>query len=454
MLYFLDSRNIASQQGVQLKLGKVTKSPRNPFFGEDRDWESTIDNGYANVLHDKSDGLFKLWYTPFCDRAVHNAQVLCYAQSHDGLEWGKPEMGLFEWRGSTRNNILLPFISGAGIAYDEHATREDERFKMTYLVHPELAPGWAKELEAQGYPLPRRGGGVGFSADGIHWRLPQNNPVLPGIAGDTHNNWVYDEAQQKYFWITRANVPFEDGREGAERVVKRWESDDFMSWSNGTIVFRADGDEVGVRQYYSMPTFRYGNGWLGLLSLFNFEEDMVDVELAWSEDLFTWQRLCRGESFIPRGQKGEYDAGCIYAGYSPLVVGDDLRIYYYGSVNTHGAGINRQSTFNLAVLPRDRFAGLYAQQDGEITTGEVQCTGSQLMLNTDAGQGQLRVQLQWPDGSSIEGFSFDQCIPVTINSLDTRVTWKGQQSLHTLENRKLCVAIRLSNATVFGLRFS
>jgi len=32
---------------------------------------------------------------------------LCYAESDDGINWRRPELGLVEFDGSTRNNILL-----------------------------------------------------------------------------------------------------------------------------------------------------------------------------------------------------------------------------------------------------------------------------------------------------------------------------------------------------------
>ncbi len=368
-LHFLDLRCVQSSRGVRLRLGKVSKSPFNPLMGEDRPWESSGDSMYPNVVFDAVNRISKLWTTPFLERAKHEAQTLCYAASDDGLRWTKPDLGRFEFRGSTANNILLPFITGAGMALDERAKNPDERFKMTYLVHPELAPGWAAELRAHGYPLSKRGAGVGFSADGIHWKLHPDNPVLPGIAGHTHNNWVWCEQSRKYVLITRANVPFSDGRQrpGAERVVKRWESDNFIHWRDGRVVFRAEGDEIGRREYYSMPTFRHGNGWLGLLALFNSDpaDDTVDCELAWSPDTIQWQRICRRELLIARDPPGSLDAGCIYAGWSPILLGDELPIYHAGSPGTHGSGIHRHSSLRLATLPRDRYAGLAADGEGE-----------------------------------------------------------------------------------------
>ena len=34
-------------------------------------------------------------------------QVTCYAESLDGIHWYRPELGLVEFEGSKRNNILM-----------------------------------------------------------------------------------------------------------------------------------------------------------------------------------------------------------------------------------------------------------------------------------------------------------------------------------------------------------
>ena len=42
------------------------------------------------------------------DKPLRQAQseVVCYAESPDGIRWIKPNLGLFEWQGSKENNII------------------------------------------------------------------------------------------------------------------------------------------------------------------------------------------------------------------------------------------------------------------------------------------------------------------------------------------------------------
>ena len=35
-------------------------------------------------------------------------RLTCYAESKDGIHWEKPDLGIVEWQGSRRNNILFP----------------------------------------------------------------------------------------------------------------------------------------------------------------------------------------------------------------------------------------------------------------------------------------------------------------------------------------------------------
>ena len=62
---FLDDRIIKQTFNVKLEVGKVEKHPNNPLFTEDKEWEMRFDNLYGNVIFDKDEKIYKLWYSPF-----------------------------------------------------------------------------------------------------------------------------------------------------------------------------------------------------------------------------------------------------------------------------------------------------------------------------------------------------------------------------------------------------
>jgi hypothetical protein len=124
----LDSRVVDSAQNAKLIVGTVQKDKNNPLFAEDKPWESRFDNLYANVIYDEQDKLYKCWYNPFIvDRSSKGMSLeererksyrppgnremgVCYATSKDGIVWEKPELGIVEFDGSKRNNIVFRFL--------------------------------------------------------------------------------------------------------------------------------------------------------------------------------------------------------------------------------------------------------------------------------------------------------------------------------------------------------
>lgn len=77
---------------------EVAKSP-HALFGQDKPWETRIDNGYPNVVYDpesaaRGDGPWRLWYGNIGD----GGQYLLYANSSDGITWTKPDLNRYDLR--------------------------------------------------------------------------------------------------------------------------------------------------------------------------------------------------------------------------------------------------------------------------------------------------------------------------------------------------------------------
>ena len=99
---FVDDYLIERMENVQLRLHEPVA--RNVSIEHDAPWEGNT-SGYHTIFKDGQ--LFRAYY-----RGSHyeaNAPykpVVCYAESCDGIEWHKPELGLVSHKGSTRNNII------------------------------------------------------------------------------------------------------------------------------------------------------------------------------------------------------------------------------------------------------------------------------------------------------------------------------------------------------------
>ena len=107
----------------------------------------------------------------------------CYAESVDGIHWIKPELGLVEYQGSKKNNIVwsVPKLDNFTPFKDMNPDcPPDERYKA-------LSAGIDPGLFAC------------KSADGIHWSPLVNNPVVTKGTFDTQNSAFWDPLR-KHYW--------------------------------------------------------------------------------------------------------------------------------------------------------------------------------------------------------------------------------------------------------------
>ncbi|MCE9553373.1 MAG: hypothetical protein K8T91_08355 [Planctomycetes bacterium] len=440
----LDSRLIEKTEGVRLRVGRPTKHPANPLFGEQHPWEPRFDNLYPNVLYDEQQKIFRCWYdtlvvdamsskTPHEKRPVtkygrsERRTGLCYAESRDGLTWTKPLMDLVAWQGQPSNIIGLDW-HGAGVFIDPHCVDsggEDarQRYKMFLRINE-----------------PRVDVAVASSADGLRWSVPLKQPQIDAPA-DTHNNAFWAPTLGRYVGITRLL----DG----QRLVARTESKDFVHWTKAVEVLRGTVEH----QTYAMPAFYYQGVYLGLVAVFSPKPDRTHAELAWSPDTITWHRIDLGTPLIANAtREGAYDWGCVYAGVAPIVCGDTIRIYYGGSNGRHGGF--RDGFLCLATLERDRFAGWAADAesgDGAIITKPLRLDAARIELNVAAPQGQVTVELLDANGTPLPEFSGEDAKTFrNVDSLSLAAEWATP--LKSLKGQPVRLKLTLRQATVYAFR--
>lgn len=445
---FLDERVIARSDGLRLELGAVRKEPRNPLFREDKPWEPRYDNLYANVLYDEEDRLYKCWYSPFIVdsktsetpperrpldpyRPARREMGVCYAVSEDGVAWRKPELGLIQFEGSTRNNLVMrrgdnfPEPHGAGVVKNPAA--EDPRRRYLAFFR---GPGAMT---------------IAYSADGLRWADPEPLPEIDAV-GDTHNYLCWAPDLRRWVGITRLW-----DRERRQRLVGRSESSSLKKWTKAVEILRALPGEPW-RQTYAMPIFRHANVYLGLVMLLNLDgdNDTVDCELAWSPDTYTWHRVAPGTPLIPRGPVGSHDSLCLYAAASPVVRPDGILLYYGGNNGKHTG--YRDGFFCLARLRPDGYAGLAPRAKGVagvVETPPLEIRGATLRVSTDAAGGSVRVSL-----ADAPGHSFDECAPLTANVTDAPVRWKSRADIRPLFGRYARLRFEVRDAKLYSFSFA
>ena len=123
----------------------------------------------------------------------------------DGVHWEKPKLGLVEFGGNKRNNIVVRGPSGAGVYKDPHEKNPARRYKAFYAAQV----GYMQLIR--------------FSPDGLNWGPEIRCPEI-AIQSDCHANMVWSPELQKYVGI----VPLRPLPGRCNRKIARTESDGLM----------------------------------------------------------------------------------------------------------------------------------------------------------------------------------------------------------------------------------
>lgn len=456
--HFFDSAFTRATKNVQVVPGKVTKYPR-PLFTEGcfsdpcLPWEVRYDNGYPNVFYDPNFQLYRCYYTgivydetsssvtlterasgiPYKPKGTRITALL-YAESRDGINWNRPNLGVTELFGSRSNNIIRLYAHGSCVFLDSHESNPAKRYKL--ITRDDHFP--RKLCTA-------------FSADGYNFTelkpIPGKAYIMPG---DTHNYVRWEEDLGKYVLLTRMFT-----RE--LRTVARSESIDFINWTDPVEVFKGVGRDD---QIYAMPFFQDEGKFYGLPAIFHQGDeslehnDCVDIELAFSGDTIQWDRIAPGQALIPRGKghypTGEYDCGCCFP-CPPIDDGEQWRFYYMGG---NGCHYNfRETSLCLATMPKHKLAGITTRVDnqlGDFTSIPIQVNSGKLYLNADLDKNSyIEAELLTPKKDPIAGYSFED-FKFKADKYRIELSWNNQ--LTELMTQECLLHIRFSNAVLYSIQ--
>ncbi len=457
----VDDFAIEVREAVERWVNALIKHPANPILRPDRPWEgqSTMP---STVLYDGSERLFKMWYGTTEQRwnPHQKRSRWAYATSQDGIAWEKPELGLVDFRGSRRNN-LLPDAAGR-VLMDFAEKDSSRRFKA-------LRYGRATSDGPEGIC-------VAFSPDGLRWEPYPGNPLLTaggftlhwGI-GDTLTLFGWDEKAGKYVSYMRPSILF--------RHIGRSESTDFIDWKIPNPVLVPDEEDPPGTQFYGMSVFRDREVYFGFLWVYHPNSLIIDVQLAYSRDGIGWRRTDRRHPILSYGLPYRFDSHVLIA-LEPLIREDEIWVYCAAEnkahvltkqdlrLGTHSLGdtaipLDQQSWLKerrgyggLAMVRRDGLVSLDSDApEGVVTTKPFVCRGKQLLLNADASRGRIRVELLDRMGVALPGFEAGRSDPLHGDSVSPLASWDGKSDLSSLEGRKIKLRLLMSHSKLFSFRF-
>ncbi len=476
---FVDDYLIEQLVGkAQLRLHHPT--PREVAIVCDRPWEGNGGN-YMTVFQDGN--RYRMYYrgahevyTKTGSRAAHR-EVYGYAESKDGIHWDRPELGLFEFDGSKKNNIVL---DGVG-------THAFSPFKDTNPKCPS---------EARYKALGTGGGKHGLyafkSPDGIRWSLLSPDPVITKGAFDSQNLAFWDEIRREYREYHR---DFRNGRD-----IRTATSKDFITWTEPKFLEYADwphaADQIPDLEVAQPPPARSGQLYTNqILAYYRAPHLFLGfptryLDRGWTESAkalprYDYRQLRGARSrregtAVTEGLLMSSRDGGRFAVWSDAFIRPGLRLrdnWFYGDgyqnwglVETKSAiedgppelsiyvsERNLQETgclFRRHTLRLDGFVSAHAPMSGgELITKPLTFQGSRLMLNcASSAAGSIRVEIQNAEGKPLPGFTLKQCHQIYGDDLQRTVSWQDGGELGKLAGVPVRLRFVLRDADVYSFR--
>lgn len=428
-----DERIIEDRWQAERFVVALERHPSNPLLTRTEPWEGTGPLMQGSVLFDPQDGLFKMWYLVWNEKAYTLRQRfsynMCYAESKDGLLWSKPPLAVFDSENSRSNAIKLGRNKTQGLDVEWHP-------------NPHAA-------EERWLAMHNDSGGVflSTSADGKTFTCPFQNPAVR-YHSDTHNNFVYDEVGNRWLLYVRPRA-YAGNRlpdVGRRRVAVK-ESHDLQTWTpERTVLVPEEGD---AEYFYGMTVFRCGDLFWGALQRYEVSHHHVDCELTWSADGYRWFRLpaAADRLFLDIGEKNSWDCGMVFLAEKPVRNGDEFWFYYGASNVPHDrTGL---CAIGLARTKAERLLGVRSGpgQKGRVLTRPLTVQGD-LHINARA-TGSIRVQVTTVDDEILPGYEAKDCTPFAGDALRHRVMW-GNKSLSDLEGQTLRLRFYLEQAALYA----
>ncbi len=420
MLLAIDDVSLPLKHNLCYYMTKPSLHPE-PVVRPSRDNPDAVDyigaQFYGAVLYEQ--GKFRMWYYPqhlgpnpdmspeqkaLTKSWKHGVWLgpVAYAESDDGIEWTKPNLGQLLFKGNRDNNGLdLPdaLIEGLHVIRDDDDPDPNRRYKMICNVLPQTIP----TIRAATSP------------DGIHWTAgPQSC-----IGGDFLEEASFYKFNGLYFVNGQVDGVSNDGRTiGRSGYVRI--SNDFDHWlpesaasfllpdpaDAGKTVEHLRRDEV----HLGVGAAPLGNVLVGLYCIWHNDEDDFgkisgDFGLVVSNDGIAFREPVKGYRWLTSEESpvtpvpGKNYPTVLCQGNGILNVGDETLIYYGRWRNVGRFEKDEDLVWEdhyceicLATLPRDRWGALGLIPDtteGTVWSVPVRLPegGCEVALNADGADG-------------------------------------------------------------------
>ena len=430
-------------RGLRLSVHKPRLDTR-PLLHMDMPWEGVLTGG-GSVFEEE--GRYRLYYECRPLGSGSDSWAVACAESDNGSEWVKPNLGNVEFGGSLSNNLVFDAsVAGCSLwgvsVFRDYIAETARRFKLVYRAS--YRDGSAMF--------------VAVSADGFRWVPCEGPALLDNVNGDT-TFAGFDTDRGKYF-------AYLDVQTEGRRTLTLTESHRFENWPAPVPVTgqdpNGDADGGGVTTGYAR--------WPGADAYLMFQDYRHGgtgvMRMLTSRDGRSW-RAQLGDPLIDTDASGAaigYSCATGLVGLRPGEVSLLMTPARRTPQDLTSSATARPSQSNGAYYAltwrQDGLMSLEAETIGECRTRPFTFDGESLRINTSmrAG-GALRFELLDASGHEgtqvrgVQGRGFADCDLVTGDHLDHLVTWGGQSDVSAWSGRPVQLGISMRSARLYSLRF-
>ena len=299
---FID--NFIIERSINISKSLHSPESKGPVLTGDKNFQQTGVQTRNAPQWNSQKKAWEWFYWAYYDSST-DARKDHYAISKDGINWDKPDLGLYEFNGAKNMPYDLP--GGPTIK---------GRY-MYHILRDEIGRDSSKRYKGFFGSRDRK---IGFSPDGLKWEFPD----IPMIPSYDESHLTYDEQSEQF--IASVKLHTEWGRS-----VYLSTSKDFMEWSDPKLIFHADEidnenrikriqfavdhpeylappvieDRGYTAQVYQMAIMPYQGIYIGFPLMLNPAgpsgnnfTGLNQTELTVSRDLYNWERVANREFFL------------------------------------------------------------------------------------------------------------------------------------------------------------
>jgi hypothetical protein len=493
IFFAFDDHSIPWQHNLKLTLVPATKHPENPVLR--RGPEGAPDHGHAALYGTviKDGDKFRMWYLGAFRKEIkvqppNNWRPMCYAESTDGVHWTKPELGLVDFHGSTKNNICLiegePFSltrvnDFLSVLHEPNDPDPAKRYKAAYIAHlpyEDIKGGMSKVGTKERIICSTI---CATSADGLRWKVVGNRPANAG--GERFEvsslyrfgEFYYSTGQLISPWSWRADGS--DAGSNGGRSMLAYRSPDFKTWSQAkAFAFARPGQLAnppikGQQTHMGAGMWNRRNVIVGLYGIWQDAEASppkgashllgvhIDLGLIVSNDGIHFREPVTDFKVIARGKEGEWDDIALLQGHAFVNEGDKTMLWY---AHWDTGGKLKTMDIGLATLRRDGFGYLSTKENANeahfVTTLLTAGRDTKLQLNIDgvAADAPLTVELLDNHDRPLPGYSGTAAARVDANGTQQNVMWPQGRGVKLPAGIPLAIKVKFpinSKARVYAV---